>query len=137
MDHVSVPSGSSDGAVGADDTQNRLLRVSQRAVGGSAASTTLPPDPPANAWGYGARPPCAASALSRIVDLVGAVTRNPNIAGACYTQLYDVEQERNGLLTCDRRFKFPAEALRVAFSGESGPSGGKPGASPFLLPADR
>lgn len=26
--------------------------------------------------------------------------------GLCYTQLYDVEQEENGLMTYDRRFKF-------------------------------
>lgn len=31
---------------------------------------------------------------------------NPNILGFCYTQLYDIEQEINGLYTYDRKPKF-------------------------------
>ena len=31
---------------------------------------------------------------------------NPQIFGFCYTQLYDVEQERNGLYNYDRSEKF-------------------------------
>ena len=34
------------------------------------------------------------------------------ISGCCYTQLYDVEQEQNGLYTYDRRVKLSATALR-------------------------
>ena len=29
--------------------------------------------------------------------------------GFCYTQLYDVEQEMNGCMTYDRKFKFEPE----------------------------
>ena len=36
----------------------------------------------------------------------------PAIAGICYTQLTDVEQEINGLLTYDRKPKFDVKALR-------------------------
>jgi len=32
--------------------------------------------------------------------------------GICYTQLTDVEQEVNGLMTYDRKMKFDAKALR-------------------------
>ena len=32
--------------------------------------------------------------------------------GFCYTQLYDVEQETNGLMTYQREFKFPPEIIR-------------------------
>ena len=32
--------------------------------------------------------------------------------GFCYTQLYDVEQEVNGLMTYDRKFKFDPEIFR-------------------------
>mgnify|MGYP005774516119 FL=1 len=32
--------------------------------------------------------------------------------GFCYTQLYDVEQEVNGLMTYDRKFKFDPEIIR-------------------------
>ena len=34
-----------------------------------------------------------------------ALVRNPAFAGFCYTQLTDVEQEINGLLTYDRKPK--------------------------------
>ena len=35
---------------------------------------------------------------------------SPKISGFCYTQLYDVEQEQNGLYTYDRKSKFSEEA---------------------------
>jgi hypothetical protein len=37
--------------------------------------------------------------------MVEAVVAGEPVAGFCYTQLTDVEQERNGLLTFDRRPK--------------------------------
>ena len=33
------------------------------------------------------------------------------LAGFCYTQLTDIEQEINGLLTYDRQPKVPAQAI--------------------------
>ncbi len=60
---------------------------------------------PEDAWGYSEeRDPAAA--LSRMKSLYYAISQIPKIAGICYTQLYDVEQEVNGLLTYDRRLKF-------------------------------
>ena len=41
---------------------------------------------------------------------------NPRIAGFCYTQLTDIEQEQNGLYTDSREPKFDRERLRQAFS---------------------
>ena len=35
------------------------------------------------------------------------------IAGFCYTQLTDTEQEQNGLLTADRKPKIPAKQVRA------------------------
>ncbi len=40
-----------------------------------------------------------------------AMLDHPNICGFCYTQLYDVEQEMNGLCTYDRTPKFDVEAI--------------------------
>ena len=43
--------------------------------------------------------------------------KNPRICGLCYTQLYDVEQEKNGIYTYDRQPKFTQaqmEQLRQA-----------------------
>lgn len=69
---------------------------------------------PENSWGYSGVELTAEAALSRIKSLYEAIAKIGRIAGICYTQLYDVEQEVNGLLTYDRRFKFaPAEILNI------------------------
>jgi hypothetical protein len=44
--------------------------------------------------------------------LYRAIAGIPQIAGICYTQLYDVEQEINGLMTYGRRMKFDPAAIR-------------------------
>ncbi|CQR58316.1 hypothetical protein [Paenibacillus riograndensis] len=43
---------------------------------------------------------------------------SPVIQGFCYTQLTDVEQEINGLLTYDRKPKAPVERIRSIIKGE-------------------
>lgn len=48
----------------------------------------------------------------RLRGLVDAVLDNPELAGFCYTQLTDTEQERNGLLTEDREPKLPVAVVR-------------------------
>jgi beta-galactosidase/beta-glucuronidase len=52
-------------------------------------------------WGYGTLPD-AETLLARYEDLVTAVLDSPVIAGFCYTQFTDTEQETNGLVTEDR-----------------------------------
>jgi hypothetical protein len=42
--------------------------------------------------------------------------KNPGLMGLCYTQLTDVEQEQNGLLTYERQFKFEPERFKRIFS---------------------
>ena len=37
---------------------------------------------------------------------------NPSIMGFCYTQLYDVEQEKNGLYTFYRKPKFDMKKIK-------------------------
>jgi beta-galactosidase/beta-glucuronidase len=66
-------------------------------------------------WGYGARPASAEEALVRIEELTAVLIENPRVAGFCYTQLTDIEQERNGLFTYERKLKFDAARLRAAF----------------------
>jgi beta-galactosidase/beta-glucuronidase len=66
------------------------------------------------AWGYGDRPRTEQEFLDRFDGMVGALLDNPGVAGFCYTQLTDVEQEVNGLLTYDRRPKFPPERIARA-----------------------
>ena len=58
------------------------------------------------AWGYGDRPQSGEEFLDRYRKLTEALLFNPKVAGFCYTQLYDIEQEVNGLYTFDRKPKF-------------------------------
>jgi len=60
-------------------------------------------------YAQGARDP--ADLVARFRHLTEAITANKAIAGYCYTQLYDVEQEVNGLLTFDRRPKAQMKAI--------------------------
>ena len=48
--------------------------------------------------------------FSRVVD---AVYDSELISGFCYTQLCDVQQEMNGLLTVEHEFKFPPEKIKA------------------------
>jgi beta-galactosidase/beta-glucuronidase len=67
-------------------------------------------------WGYGERPKDAEEAISRIIALTAILLENPRVAGFCYTQLTDIEQEQNGLHTYARELKFDRERLRAAFA---------------------
>ena len=64
------------------------------------------PEIPDNSWGYSGVETSENPAIERIRGLYEAIARISQICGICYTQLYDVEREVNGLLTYDRRLKF-------------------------------
>ncbi|WP_108398350.1 glycoside hydrolase family 2 protein [Devosia submarina] len=49
---------------------------------------------------------------ARLNDIFTAIAESPSLAGYCYTQLTDTEQEVNGLLTESREPKLPFETLR-------------------------
>jgi hypothetical protein len=53
--------------------------------------------------------------LERLAGLVKALRSNSAIAGYCYTQLTDVEQEINGLMTYDRKPKAAPEEFAKIF----------------------
>ena len=74
----------------------------------------IPPghEVPQEAWGYSGVEKTADAALERLRGLASAIARIPGFAGFCYTQLTDVEQEINGLMTYDRKPKFDAAKLR-------------------------
>ncbi len=69
-------------------------------------------------WGYGEDPRTEDEFLERLEGLIDAVRAYPHVAGFCYTQLTDVEQERNGLLGADRSAKFDKERLRALLERE-------------------
>lgn len=63
-------------------------------------------------WGYGDAPKTEEEFLRRYKELTNSLLQNENIMGFCYTQLYDIEQEINGLMTYNRIFKFKPEMIR-------------------------
>jgi beta-galactosidase/beta-glucuronidase len=67
---------------------------------------------PGDAWGYSGVEKTADAALGRLRGLYQAIAKIPAFAGLCYTQLTDVEQEVNGLLTYDRKHKFDSKLIR-------------------------
>jgi beta-galactosidase/beta-glucuronidase len=71
----------------------------------------------ANEWGYSGVEPTREAFLKRLEGLLKALRSNPVWAGYCYTQLTDVEQEINGLLTADRKPKADPELLKRIFAG--------------------
>lgn len=62
-------------------------------------------------WGYGNAPKTIEEFADRYVGLTKTLLENPGICALCYTQLYDVEQEKNGIYTYDRKHKFPAQIV--------------------------
>lgn len=67
-------------------------------------------------WGYGDAPKTKEEFLARLKGLTDAILDSNKIFGFCYTQLYDVEQEINGLYTYERKPKFESENLYKIFS---------------------
>lgn len=63
-------------------------------------------------WGYGKRPRSEEEFIERYKGLTETLLKNPRICAFCYTQLYDIEQEVNGLYTYDRKPKFDPEIIR-------------------------
>ncbi|WP_284645545.1 glycoside hydrolase family 2 protein [Paenibacillus silviterrae] len=55
--------------------------------------------------------------LKKLADVVEPFLQSPHVQGICYTQLTDVEQEINGLLTYDRVPKAPLEEIKKIFNG--------------------
>lgn len=62
-------------------------------------------------WGYGNAPKTMEEFADRYCGLAKVLLEHPGICALCYTQLYDVEQEKNGIYTYDREKKFPEEIL--------------------------
>lgn len=63
-------------------------------------------------WGYGDAPKSEKEFIERYRGLTNALLENEKMFGFCYTQLYDVEQEKNGLYTYDRVPKFDMEIFK-------------------------
>jgi len=67
-------------------------------------------------WGYSTAAD-EADFLRRLKAIMDAVLASPVLQGFCYTQITDVEQEINGLLTYDREPKAPVEKIAELIGG--------------------
>ena len=72
-----------------------------------------------NAWGYGKAPQSEQEFLERFEVMVSTLLANPDCTGFCYTQLYDVEQEKNGLYTYRRVPKFDPKRIRSILTAKA------------------
>ena len=66
-----------------------------------------------DAWGYGNAPKTEEEFIERYKGMTDAFLDNYRMFGFCYTQLYDIEQEQNGLYTYDRVAKFDPEIFKA------------------------
>ena len=73
----------------------------------------------AAAWGYGSSVKSEEEFFARLEGLTDVLLQDPRIFGYCYTQLTDVEQEQNGVLTYERAFKFAPEKFKAVFAKKS------------------
>ncbi|MFT8359198.1 glycoside hydrolase family 2 protein [Bifidobacterium aquikefiri] len=65
-----------------------------------------------SAWGYGQQANSEDEFISRYRGLTNTLLSNPRMFGFCFTQLYDVEQECNGIYNYDRMPKVDIAAIR-------------------------
>ncbi len=71
--------------------------------------------PPRDLFVYGSLPKSPGELEARLRDLASGIAAIPGLSGFVWTQLTDVQQERNGLLDFERRPKLPLETLREIF----------------------
>jgi len=68
---------------------------------------------PQESWGYSGVEKTQSDAFDRLESLYQGLRNIPQITGICYTQLTDVEQEVNGLMTYDRKLKFDPARIKA------------------------
>jgi hypothetical protein len=69
----------------------------------------------AEGWGYGESAKSYEEMLERMAALTQVILDEDEICGFCYTQLTDVEQEVNGLMTYDRKPKVDPDRFKAIF----------------------
>ena len=73
------------------------------------------PEERSTSWGYGSNIDTLDDFYRILQDEVDALKACPNIVGFCYTQITDVEQEKNGIYYYDRSPKFDNARIRAIF----------------------
>ena len=80
----------------------------------------IKPEERGSSWGYGAQIETLEEFYQLLKDEVEALKASKHVVGFCYTQITDVEQEKNGIYYYDRTPKFDSKRLKEIF--ESIPS---------------
>ena len=80
----------------------------------------------AGGWSYGSGPKTLDEFYTRYQGTLDALLDNPHLFGFCYTQLTDVEQEKNGLYYYDRKPKFDVIKLHAITSRQAAYERGTP-----------
>jgi len=75
----------------------------------------IPKDQRNNSWGYGAQIETEDEFFQILEKEVDAIKACKGVVGFCYTQITDVEQEKNGVYYYDRRPKFDAAKWKAIF----------------------
>lgn len=75
----------------------------------------IPKEERANSWGYGATIETEEEFYSILEKEIDAFKACKHVVGFCYTQLTDVEQEKNGMYYYDRRPKFDMKRIKAIF----------------------
>jgi beta-galactosidase/beta-glucuronidase len=78
-------------------------------------------DPDDESWGYGEEIKSEEEFFAILAEEIGIMRSIPKIKGWCYTQLTDVEQEKNGIYNYDRTPKFDIEKVARIFKSASEP----------------
>ena len=68
-----------------------------------------------NSWGYGSNIDTKEDFYKILQDEIDAIKASKHVVGFCYTQITDVEQEKNGIYYYDRTPKFDTERIRAIF----------------------
>lgn len=75
----------------------------------------MKPEENGTSWGYGAVPEAMEDFYKRLEGLVQVMGSSNIVVGFCYTQLTDVEQEKNGIYYYDRTPKFDMNRIKAIF----------------------
>jgi hypothetical protein len=88
-------------------------------------------------WSYGNGPKTFDEFYARYKGTIDAMLDNPNLFGFCYTQLTDIEQEKNGLYYYNRKPKFDTGKIREITARQAAYERNEPAApKPVLTVAD-
>ena len=73
------------------------------------------PEERSTSWGYGSNIDSLEDFYNILQGEIDALKACPNVVGFCYTQITDVEQEKNGIYFYDRSPKFDTARLKAIF----------------------